>query len=229
VCCSAWLLVSLVPAWLCVAARGCALRRVAVCCVAVCCGAWLCVAALGYLSLLSLRGCVLRRVAVRCGAWLCVVSLSSQCFLFFRISYCTTDKVQNKVFAYVAQNQTNGALECHAFLSPKKKLAQAVTLTVAQAFKVALDLWESGQEGKEHSTPRRETPCAQGGDTANTHAASDLQTHKPTSSMESADLLQLGESFGHLPSPGQTKKGVDGDDEFDDLDEAFSRLAKSIT
>ncbi|KAJ7426239.1 low density lipoprotein receptor adapter protein 1-like protein [Willisornis vidua] len=61
----------------------------------------------------------------------------------YRISYCTTDKLQNKVFAYVAQSQESGALECHAFLSPKKKIAQAVTLTVAQAFQMALDLWEA--------------------------------------------------------------------------------------
>ncbi|XP_028581229.2 low density lipoprotein receptor adapter protein 1-like isoform X4 [Podarcis muralis] len=65
----------------------------------------------------------------------------------YRISYCTTDKLQNKVFAYVAQNPQSGALECHAFLSPKKKIAQAVTLTVAQAFQVALDLWEAAQAG----------------------------------------------------------------------------------
>nr|XP_060610812.1 low density lipoprotein receptor adapter protein 1-like isoform X2 [Anolis sagrei ordinatus] len=65
----------------------------------------------------------------------------------YRISYCTTDKLQNKVFAYVAQNPRSGALECHAFLSPKKKVAQAVTLTVAQAFQVALDLWEAAQAG----------------------------------------------------------------------------------
>ncbi|XP_048371561.1 low density lipoprotein receptor adapter protein 1-like isoform X2 [Sphaerodactylus townsendi] len=71
----------------------------------------------------------------------------------YRISYCTTDKLQNKVFAYVAQNPQSGALECHAFLSPKKKIAQAVTLTVAQAFQVALDLWEAAQAGsrQEHS------------------------------------------------------------------------------
>ncbi|KAM3851086.1 low density lipoprotein receptor adapter protein 1-like [Vipera latastei] len=65
----------------------------------------------------------------------------------YRISYCTTDKLQNKVFAYVAQNPQSGALECHAFLSPKKKIAQAVTLTVAQAFQVALDLWQATQAG----------------------------------------------------------------------------------
>ncbi|XP_054849244.1 low density lipoprotein receptor adapter protein 1-like [Eublepharis macularius] len=71
----------------------------------------------------------------------------------YRISYCTTDKLQNKVFAYVAQNPQNGALECHAFLSPKKKIAQAVTLTVAQAFQVALDLWEAAQSGSRQELP----------------------------------------------------------------------------
>ncbi|XP_061098817.1 low density lipoprotein receptor adapter protein 1-B [Conger conger] len=66
----------------------------------------------------------------------------------YRISYCTADKTQDKVFAYVSQSQFNETLECHAFLCPKKKIAQAVTLTVAQAFKVALDLWEVSHEDK---------------------------------------------------------------------------------
>ncbi|KAF3849813.1 hypothetical protein F7725_019532, partial [Dissostichus mawsoni] len=52
-----------------------------------------------------------------------------------KISYCTADKTQDKVFAYVSQSQFNETLECHAFLCQKKKIAQAVTLTVAQAFK----------------------------------------------------------------------------------------------
>ncbi|XP_051500607.1 low density lipoprotein receptor adapter protein 1-B isoform X3 [Myxocyprinus asiaticus] len=66
----------------------------------------------------------------------------------YRISYCTTDKTQDKVFAYVSQSQFNETLECHAFLCQKKKVAQAVTLTVAQAFKIALDLWEIAHEDK---------------------------------------------------------------------------------
>uniref|UniRef100_A0A8B9NRM2 PID domain-containing protein n=1 Tax=Accipiter nisus TaxID=211598 RepID=A0A8B9NRM2_9AVES len=71
----------------------------------------------------------------------------------YRISYCTTDKLQNKVFAYVAQSPDSGALECHAFLSPKKKIAQAVTLTVAQAFQMALDLWEAAHAGSRQEQP----------------------------------------------------------------------------
>ncbi|KAJ8008680.1 hypothetical protein DPEC_G00080930 [Dallia pectoralis] len=70
----------------------------------------------------------------------------------YRISYCTADKTQDKVFAYVSQSQFNDTLECHAFLCHKKKIAQAVTLTVAQAFKVALDLWEIAQEDKSKKT-----------------------------------------------------------------------------
>ncbi|XP_077442976.1 low density lipoprotein receptor adapter protein 1 isoform X1 [Stigmatopora argus] len=66
----------------------------------------------------------------------------------YRISYCTADRSQDKVFAYVAQSPFNETLECHAFLCQKKKIAQAVTLTVAQAFKVALDLWEISQQDK---------------------------------------------------------------------------------
>ncbi|KAM8809269.1 low density lipoprotein receptor adapter protein 1-like [Eudromia elegans] len=77
----------------------------------------------------------------------------------YRISYCTTDKLQNKVFAYVAQSQESGALECHAFLSPKKKIAQAVTLTVAQAFHMALDLWEAAHTGSRQEQPLH-PPCA---------------------------------------------------------------------
>lgn len=60
-------------------------------------------------------GCRCRAGAPGCGAG--ADPLPSR-----RISYCTTDKLQNKVFAYVAQSQQSGALECHAFLSPKKKI-----------------------------------------------------------------------------------------------------------
>ncbi|XP_048083633.1 low density lipoprotein receptor adapter protein 1b isoform X1 [Alosa alosa] len=67
----------------------------------------------------------------------------------YRISYCTADKMHDKVFAYIAQSQSNQALECHAYLCTKRKVAQAVTLTVAQAFKVAFEFWQSAKEDKE--------------------------------------------------------------------------------
>uniref|UniRef100_A0A672FP41 Low density lipoprotein receptor adaptor protein 1b n=1 Tax=Salarias fasciatus TaxID=181472 RepID=A0A672FP41_SALFA len=67
----------------------------------------------------------------------------------YRISYCTADKMHDKVFAYIVQSQHNETLECHAFLCSKRKMAQAVTLTVAQAFRVAFEFWQAAKEEKE--------------------------------------------------------------------------------
>uniref|UniRef100_A0A8C7UKS6 Low density lipoprotein receptor adaptor protein 1b n=1 Tax=Oncorhynchus mykiss TaxID=8022 RepID=A0A8C7UKS6_ONCMY len=67
----------------------------------------------------------------------------------YRISYCTADKMHDKVFAYIAQSQQNETLECHAYLCTKRKVAQAVTLTVAQAFRVAFEFWQAAKEDKE--------------------------------------------------------------------------------
>ncbi|XP_034153367.1 low density lipoprotein receptor adapter protein 1b isoform X2 [Esox lucius] len=67
----------------------------------------------------------------------------------YRISYCTADKMHDKVFAYIAQSQQNETLECHAYLCTKRKVAQAVTLTVAQAFRVAFEFWQAAKEEKE--------------------------------------------------------------------------------
>ncbi|XP_072532006.1 low density lipoprotein receptor adapter protein 1a isoform X2 [Salminus brasiliensis] len=75
----------------------------------------------------------------------------------YRISYCTADKMHDKVFAYIAQNQQNETLECHAFLCAKRKVAQAVTLTVAQAFRVAFEFWQHAkEEQQEKSGPAAE-------------------------------------------------------------------------
>uniref|UniRef100_A0A8C9U195 Low density lipoprotein receptor adaptor protein 1b n=2 Tax=Scleropages formosus TaxID=113540 RepID=A0A8C9U195_SCLFO len=67
----------------------------------------------------------------------------------YRISYCTADKTHDKVFAYIAQSQHNDTLECHAYLCAKRKVAQAVTLTVAQAFKVAFEFWQAAKDEKD--------------------------------------------------------------------------------
>ena len=46
----------------------------------------------------------------------------------FRISYCTADKMHDKVFAYIAQSQHNENLECHAFLCTKRKMVSGERL-----------------------------------------------------------------------------------------------------
>lgn len=55
-------------------------------------------------------------------------------FIFFRISYCTADKTQDKVFAYVSQSRFNETLECHAFLCQKKKIVSVEHFTELYIF-----------------------------------------------------------------------------------------------
>ncbi|XP_074112726.1 low density lipoprotein receptor adapter protein 1 isoform X1 [Cotesia typhae] len=62
----------------------------------------------------------------------------------YRISYCSADATHDHVFAFIATN-LNETMECHAFLCPKRKMAQTVTLTVAQAFNTAYEAWQQSQ------------------------------------------------------------------------------------
>ncbi|KAM9703534.1 low density lipoprotein receptor adapter protein 1 isoform 1-T1 [Menidia menidia] len=163
----------------------------------------------------------------------------------YRISYCTADKTQDKVFAYVSQSQFNETLECHAFLCQKRKIAQAVTLTVAQAFKVALDLWEIAQEDK---TKKAGTccSCAASGQAETTEAQcvpaasfphlpspTHPAAHKPVG-ME--DKLRRPFFSASLSSPSPRSNPTrrrpikhDSWDVEDGLEDAFSRLAESYS
>ncbi|NXV06559.1 ARH protein, partial [Cettia cetti] len=151
----------------------------------------------------------------------------------YRISYCTADKSHDKVFAYIAQNQLNENLECHAFLCTKRKMAQAVTLTVAQAFKIAFEFWQAAKEEKE----KRERSILEAEGTSSeapahpvTPAAMgnllDLEDPARSPLGSSTEPPELGRSsFG--PSPSVNNNVVWEMD--DGLDEAFSRLAQSRT
>ncbi|XP_063660241.1 low density lipoprotein receptor adapter protein 1 isoform X10 [Pan troglodytes] len=148
----------------------------------------------------------------------------------YRISYCTADKMHDKVFAYIAQSQHNQSLECHAFLCTKRKMAQAVTLTVAQAFKVAFEFWQVSKEEKE----KRDKASQEGGDVLGARqdctpplkslvATGNLldleETAKAPLSTVSANTTNMDE----VPRP-QALSGSSVVWELDDgLDEAFSR------
>jgi hypothetical protein len=60
----------------------------------------------------------------------------------YRVSFCTNDSTHNKIFAFIARNNDNETMECHAFLCPKKKVAQAITLSVSHSFNLAFETWE---------------------------------------------------------------------------------------
>ncbi|CAG2112175.1 unnamed protein product [Medioppia subpectinata] len=59
----------------------------------------------------------------------------------YRISYCSADATFDRVVAFIATN-ANETHECHAFLTPKRKIAEATALTISQAFSIAFDKWK---------------------------------------------------------------------------------------
>ncbi|XP_053561360.1 low density lipoprotein receptor adapter protein 1 [Bombina bombina] len=124
----------------------------------------------------------------------------------YRISYCTADKLHDKVFAYIAQGQQNETLECHAYLCTKRKMAQAVTLTVAQAFKVAFEFWQVSRD--------------------TTSNLLDLED-----GVKELDIFNTSDN--HFEDLFQQDASTENNNivwELDDgLDEAFSRLAESRT
>uniref|UniRef100_A0A3P8VW71 Low density lipoprotein receptor adaptor protein 1a n=1 Tax=Cynoglossus semilaevis TaxID=244447 RepID=A0A3P8VW71_CYNSE len=145
-----------------------------------------------------------------------------------RISYCTVDKQHAKVFAYIAQNSLNGTLECHAYLCSKRKVAQAVALTVAQAFTVAFELW---QVAKEASLSLEKGKCSH---SERSNSLGGLQAADATTDnlLELEGSVSVGvESSSHLDKDqvdNQRPAGTSTNPEWelkDNLDEAFSSCA----
>nr|XP_034814519.2 low density lipoprotein receptor adapter protein 1 isoform X5 [Pan paniscus] len=148
----------------------------------------------------------------------------------YRISYCTADKMHDKVFAYIAQSQHNQSLECHAFLCTKRKMAQAVTLTVAQAFKVAFEFWQVSKEEKE----KRDKASQEGGDVLGARqdctpplkslvAPGNLLDLEETAKAPLSTVSATTTNMDEVPRP-QALSGSSVVWELDDgLDEAFSR------
>ncbi|XP_038155711.1 low density lipoprotein receptor adapter protein 1a isoform X2 [Cyprinodon tularosa] len=157
----------------------------------------------------------------------------------YRVSYCTVDKVHDKVFAYIAQNAHNGTLECHAYLCSKRKVAQAVALTVAQAFTVAFELWQvakeekgervkSGSAGDASSSSLSERSNSLGslkGNNATTEILLDLEcgVKLVVENNGNTDQDQLANQGSSQTNNSPASEVEDG------LDEAFSRLAASRT
>ncbi|OCT92203.1 low density lipoprotein receptor adapter protein 1-A [Xenopus laevis] len=156
----------------------------------------------------------------------------------YRISYCTADKMHDKVFAYIAQSQQNETLECHAFLCTKRKMAQAVTLTVAQAFKVAFEFWQVSRD----KTEKREKSGSggEGASSSQSDGSSSITSLKASASANLLDLEDCTKAFdvlnasdNHIEDLFRQNASNENNNivwELDDgLDEAFARLAESRT
>ncbi|CAL8286053.1 unnamed protein product [Lota lota] len=159
----------------------------------------------------------------------------------YRISYCTADKMHDKVFAYIVQSQQNETLQCHAYLCTKRKVAQAVTLTVAQAFRVAFEFWQAAKEEKEKRV--KSGSDGEGVGNSQSESLASLASLKG-GEVATGELLDLAEGAKGVLAHSVTIEGEP--DPFlaqnhamennntvweleDGLDEAFSRLAESRT
>ncbi|KAG5864735.1 hypothetical protein JTB14_018721 [Gonioctena quinquepunctata] len=58
----------------------------------------------------------------------------------YRISNCSTDPTHRQIFSFISTDPGRTS-ECHAFLCPRRKIAESVTLAVAQAFTNAYETW----------------------------------------------------------------------------------------
>ncbi|KAJ7991829.1 hypothetical protein DPEC_G00287920 [Dallia pectoralis] len=162
----------------------------------------------------------------------------------YRVSYCSVDKLHDKVFAYIAHNPLNGTLECHGFLCSKRKVAKAVTLTVAQAFKVAFEFWQVAKGEK-----RVKSSSAGEGDSTSQSDGSSSFSRLNGQDVATGNLLDLGDlTLIALVLETNRNEETNGNGEFqvdnhtapvsndntvwkieEDLDEAFSSLAVSRT
>ncbi|RWS29986.1 Low density lipoprotein receptor adapter protein 1-B-like protein [Leptotrombidium deliense] len=117
----------------------------------------------------------------------------------YRISYCSADATYDRVVAFIATNK-NETFECHAFLTNKRKVAQAAALTISQAFTIAFDKWkhhkgevedkkkpENVENGKETNGETKET--------ANEGALIDLTCDDGDHKNGSSDDFDMNDSF----------------------------------
>jgi len=65
----------------------------------------------------------------------------------YRISSCSADAIFSHVFAFITVN-SDQTMQCHAFLCRNRKIAQAATMTIAQAFNLAFESWKEKQESE---------------------------------------------------------------------------------
>nr|XP_031844306.1 low density lipoprotein receptor adapter protein 1-like isoform X2 [Nomia melanderi] len=115
----------------------------------------------------------------------------------YRISYCSADATHDHVFAFIATN-LNETMECHAFLCPKRKMAQTVTLTVAQAFNTAYEAWQLSQADPRIHHPQDKSP-----------SLTEIRTDEEEKKKKPEDAKSAGKA-GEQNKPGEHRNTPNG-------------------
>ncbi|CAI9727036.1 density lipoprotein receptor adapter 1-like [Octopus vulgaris] len=143
----------------------------------------------------------------------------------YRISFCTADRHHERVFAFIARNTINETMECYVYVCPKRKIAHDVTLTVSQSFSIA-EYLELEEEQEERRKAEKED---------NRIYASDLieipeDDLMPSYRRKLSDSVTSSDASTPMnlspPSNSPCINLQDFDEEEDNLDDCFSRLAE---
>ncbi|KAI1294821.1 Low density lipoprotein receptor adapter protein 1-B [Halotydeus destructor] len=148
----------------------------------------------------------------------------------YRISYCSADATYDRVVAFIATNK-NETLECHAFLTSKKKIAQAAALTISQAFTIAFENWKSTKNNLQ--TDKKQPDGDNNVENEhNSNTAVTLASNKMADICQEPSLIDLSDENVQVDKSAFHQQTSNGHQEvaFDfDLDDSFSKLAQSRT
>lgn len=148
----------------------------------------------------------------------------------YRISYCSADATFDRVVAFIATNK-NETFECHAFLTSKRKIAQAAALTISQAFNIAFEKWQEKSESKSKPDFNSNNGIVSSSEAALIDLSFDHQkVNEKSETSSTPEMKVIHPPNGATTSKGSSSKPINNFRERfdeDDLDESFFMLAKS--
>jgi len=151
----------------------------------------------------------------------------------YRVSCCATDPNFTKVLAFVSRAHEGHDLTCHALLCSNFSMAQAMALTIADAFKMAFINYERAKVDKCHDGSRlAQYDLNQQGEAVVNKGFVEADTN-PKTTMEdplNAPIIQVTEGTSSLATEENLIKKMQALDlavDSDSFDTEFTKLAES--
>ncbi|KAL9969174.1 hypothetical protein ACROYT_G021359 [Oculina patagonica] len=155
----------------------------------------------------------------------------------YRVSYCVADPNFSKVFAFISRAQGRQDLTCYAFLCSKESMAQAMALTIADAFKIAYETFERAKADKSQGAAR----AAQDGNKENTQQAkpvvnngniddlyaTPIKAKNPPSGAPAIQITADSSSSTTVEDSSKKLQNLNLAVDDDDFDAEFTKLAES--
>ncbi|XP_068698969.1 low density lipoprotein receptor adapter protein 1-like [Montipora foliosa] len=155
----------------------------------------------------------------------------------YRISYCVADPYYTKVFAFISREQGRRELNCYAFLCSKDSMAQAMALTIADAFKIAFECHARGKAANNEASSAVEKAGNKGNSqqpvsVANNGSgdiyATPVKVKQPPADPPSIQVTDdYASAAAAVQDSGRKLEALDLAVDDDDFDAEFTKLAES--